>query len=696
MTKILTVGMATFRDFPGVYQTLNAIRIHQILGIQRAGWGLELVVVDNDPTGPHSDRLRRFMASIGAASKNSRKPGYDQFPQPLRVRYEPLESPTGTSPPRNKVFEIATGDAVLCVDDHIDFMPSALERFCRWADANPDSKDLLQGPMMLDGLDMFHTHFDPPFRDGMQGTWGTDYAKASYNDQEWQDIEVASKEPFDIHGQGLGVFGCLKGQWLGFNPHFREFGGEEIYIHTKYRNAGRRTLCLPFLRWPHRFDNPGKRAYALSSEGKVRNYVLGHLENGLSLEPVYKHFVLRENETGGQSRDTGVSQAIWDALVDDPERYPVLPLPSRKSVVKSSSKKGGCGCGVTYPDQQPAESTEPRQEITVIQPKRLPAPNIPPLEKRYQRHLAEKTDAAALMPKVREIVAGVQSVIEYAPGYSGVSVAATVNPGKVVWYWHKTSSGFHAIIRSQSQSTYQQFVESDQSIVADLGIVHGWYQGEDIVKSIEQLATRCDRLLILFKPNDPQLAELITVRDADKKPIKHLPGVLPVIRKLIYDHPEWSVMETRVTKDGYLYLSKLDSDRKDIKPGLLKQAATFAKAKLDLLIKDGGKYLTQEQAQPRIDLCTLCEARADNRCSECGCPLFSAKGKEGDILPGKVYHASQFCPVAKWHPIKIDAPPAQAAVPDVQSPADVSEVVPPVEPVQSDPESPEVESTTVQ
>jgi len=25
----------------------------------------------------------------------------------------------------------------------------------------------------------------------------------------------------------------LPGRWLGFNPHFREFGGEEWYIHEK-------------------------------------------------------------------------------------------------------------------------------------------------------------------------------------------------------------------------------------------------------------------------------------------------------------------------------------------------------------------------------------------------------------------------------------------------------------------------------
>lgn len=686
--------MATFRDYPGVYQTVNAIRIHQIIGIQRAGWELEIVIVDNDPSGPHSDRLRRFVGSISSAAKNSRKAGYDQFPQPLRIRYEPLASPVGTSPPRNKVFEIATGDAVLCVDDHIDFMPSALERFCRWVDANPECKDLLQGPMMLDGLETFHTHFDPPFREGMEGTWGTDYARGSYNPKEWEDIEVPSKDPFDIHGQGLGVFGCLKGQWLGFNPLFREFGGEEIYIHTKYRNAGRRTLCLPFLKWPHRFDNPNKRDYPLSSVAKVRNYVLGHLENGLPLERIYRHFVLRINETGGQSKDTGVTQEIWDAIVDNPERYPVLPLPPRRvrSVADSAETKGkGCGCGVQMPGEPVQGLPEPVQEIRPPESvKRNTTMPTAPLEKRYHRLASEKSDLVSLMPKVREIVSGVQSVIEYAPGYSGISVAIAVNPGKLIHYWHTTDSAFTTIIRNQSRSTYTPYVPAN-NIVADIGIVHGWARGDDVRVQLEQLADCCDRLLLLFRPNDPQAAEMVILRDATGKPVKALPGVLPTVRSLIHKYPEWSAIETRIAKEGYLYLSKLDSDRKTIKPGLLTQAITFAKAKLDLLIKDGGKYLTEEQAQPRIDLCTLCEARSDNRCSECGCPLFSAKGPEGELLPGKVYHASQMCPVGRWLPVKIDIAPAaaQPAVPALGSDQDVSEAIPESESVQSNPVSPE-------
>jgi hypothetical protein len=70
--------------------------------------------------------------------------------------------------------------------------------------------------------------------------------------------------------QGLGVFSCRKAAWLGFNPAFRGFGGEEGYIHEKFRQAGARTLCLPFLRWGHRFGRPAGVPYPVLLNDKVK------------------------------------------------------------------------------------------------------------------------------------------------------------------------------------------------------------------------------------------------------------------------------------------------------------------------------------------------------------------------------------------------------------------------------------------
>jgi hypothetical protein len=83
----------------------------------------------------------------------------------------------------------------------------------------------------------------------------------------------------------------MKHAWLGFNSEMRGFGGEEGYIHEKFRQAGHKAVCLPFLRWLHRFGRPDGVKYPLTRHNKVRNYVLGFSELRLNLEPVKQHFV---------------------------------------------------------------------------------------------------------------------------------------------------------------------------------------------------------------------------------------------------------------------------------------------------------------------------------------------------------------------------------------------------------------------
>ena len=160
---------------------------------------------------------------------------------------------TGTSAPRDHIFKEATGDAVLVIDSHVLLWPDSVRRLIEFYKRNPECRDLLSGSLVLDSLAGVHTHFADKWRDGMWGTWDTDSRGTAIHNP-----------PFEIPAQGLGLFSCRRDVWLGFNPHFREFGGEEWYIHEKYRQAGARCLCLPFLRWQHRFADvpPGSRATA--------------------------------------------------------------------------------------------------------------------------------------------------------------------------------------------------------------------------------------------------------------------------------------------------------------------------------------------------------------------------------------------------------------------------------------------------
>jgi hypothetical protein len=254
--KKLTVGMATYDDYDGVYFTLQAIRLYHPEILTQ----VDFVVIDNNPDGACADALKELRNWI------------------QNYRYIPKGEVSRTAI-RDCVFQEARGEFVLCVDCHVLIANGALQRLIDYCGANPETNDLLQGPLIYDDLSGYSTHFEPEWRDGMYGTWATDPRGAD-----------ADAKPFEIPMQGLGVFACRRGAWPGFNPAFRGFGGEEGYIHEKFRQNGGKTLCLPFLRWLHRFNRPPGASYPVRWEDRVRNYLIGFREIGRDTAPVVAHF----------------------------------------------------------------------------------------------------------------------------------------------------------------------------------------------------------------------------------------------------------------------------------------------------------------------------------------------------------------------------------------------------------------------
>lgn len=269
-TKDLTVGMACYQDYWGVWPTVQSLRIHHNV--------TNIIVVDNSPNTEHGKLTKDLCVKIGA-------------------NYIEMPGNTGTTQPRQKIFDVSKTKYTMCVDCHILIEPMAIELLMKYFKENPDTGDLLSGPMVYDPLVHWETQFNDEWRSEMHGIWG--------RDPRGDDI---NNPPFEIWGQGLGLFACRTKAWQGFNPHFRGFGGEEGYIHEKFRQAGHKALCLPFLRWVHRYGKPDGVKYPLTRWNKVRNYVLGHLELGWPLSKVHEHFV-----TGRL-----LSQKEWDYLIEDP------------------------------------------------------------------------------------------------------------------------------------------------------------------------------------------------------------------------------------------------------------------------------------------------------------------------------------------------------------------------------------------
>ena len=255
-SRTLTIGMATYDDYDGVYFTVQALRLYH----PEVTRDVDILVLDNNPSGAASDPLGRLAKAVTSC------------------RYVPDETVKGTSV-RDLIFREAETPWVMVIDCHVLLVPGALRLFLDYVAENPESHNLLQGPLVADNLRQVSTHFEPVWNDWMFGQWGTD-ARGLNPDAE----------PFEIRLQGLGLFACRREAWLGFNPLFRGFGGEEGYIHEKYRRAGHRTLCLPFLRWIHRFDRPNKIPYPNHVSDRLRNYVIACAELGVDTDAVDDHF----------------------------------------------------------------------------------------------------------------------------------------------------------------------------------------------------------------------------------------------------------------------------------------------------------------------------------------------------------------------------------------------------------------------
>lgn len=262
----LTVGMAVYDDLDGLYFTVQAINVYH----PEVKDKIEILVLDNNPDSEHGEAVADFLKRI----KNA--------------RYFPYAEWKSTAV-RDVLFAEAASDYVLCIDSHVLIMPGALSRLIHFYKQNVYCGDLLQGPMMYDELEGVPpaTHFDHKWQAFMLGVWGAD--------PRGLDRDAP---PFEIPMQGLGVFGCRKDAWLGFNRLFRGFGGEEWYIHEKFRRAGKKAMCLPFLRWTHRFRRPAGARYRLHLDDRIYNYFVGHMELGADVQPIFDHF----GESPGQER----------------------------------------------------------------------------------------------------------------------------------------------------------------------------------------------------------------------------------------------------------------------------------------------------------------------------------------------------------------------------------------------------------
>jgi hypothetical protein len=340
MEQTLTIGMAHHNDYHGVYFSIQDIRKELIFNkrydlLKK----INFLIIENDPTSKHAEAVKQLEFKI---------------PNLKVIDYTDKNS---TSASRNKIIEEALSTFVLVMDCHVFLCPvvETLDRLFTFMEYNPKTNDLYSGPLVHDDMGNFSTHFSDDWGAGMWGQWSCAWQcvcenyhfsvynrgenKAGFRSLELQEnidkcvycdrgfplVDYAGHEkvlssqgyskvgtqnhekPLEIFAQGLGMFLTRKISWLKFNANSDGFGGEECYIHTKYRQNNRKCYNLPFLKWLHRFGRPDGVQYTLTIDNKIKNYIHEFTELNLDITPVKNHFV----------NDQGFSESAFNKLHEE-------------------------------------------------------------------------------------------------------------------------------------------------------------------------------------------------------------------------------------------------------------------------------------------------------------------------------------------------------------------------------------------
>lgn len=671
MRTRFSVGMAVYDDYDGAYFTAQAL-----LAYHRP-WVGEILLVDNLPDSRCGQRLQKLASALAVG------------------RYIPFPDPVGTAAPRDRIFREAQWDHVVVVDCHVLIEPGGLEALADFYASHPYSNDLVQGPLLYDNRLSVSTHFNDEWRSGMWGRWETDTELFPPGQVDVYDRPVASRPWKEIKAQGLGLFACRKSAWLGFHPLFRGFGGEEHYIHEKFRRNGRRCWCVSGLQWVHRFADigPGASAskYPVRSTDKCRNYVLGFTEIGLDLRPIREHFV-----QGGL-----VSSEDWESFVAEARAYH-QSADSPASVAEGSSPK-------------PLPTSPPTTKHPIIRAY-SDKPYLPPVAP--PRKCLAALSALSAPPEEKDAAANPPSTVTIAAAGSGDANSGALfstAPPRRCGACSKGAAG-----KTIDLTGLNALVDSLTDRHATLRIVHQEAAGKT---SAAFLGTRLQQIhfsyvailaaarvpYVIYGTDESESAEILNqIAALTRTHLKNINRLEPseevdllvIPRGAILDDPQidaWvhsarsSVVITRLNEGqvvwersllpflrrhpGWLPVDQADWEKPlgvlrlrraaPFRPGAgqyLRMAWSYAKFRAGL-ITEGERLVRPEVAEERMNQCWLCPKRiadvaADGktyaRCGECKCWLEHVPrhtGVSGLIVeegPGKVHHAGQSCPLGRW------------------------------------------------
>lgn len=639
----ITIGMPAFKDAVGVDLTVSCLRhYHRPELLER----IQLLVVDNSPEFKPGQNGQAAAAGETAEYLHTLS-SCSEF---RSWKVIPQSSPQGTALAKDRVFREADGDLVICCDSHVEFLPGAIDAVVKWFEDRPDFDGLVQGPLKFNPPGKFATHFSDVWSSEMWGQWseafkcgccpdgvvfGTQHMGNEvlrYHDPAcpsetlgvcnfcgrklpllpWSGHETSlaalgyvrmidTEEAFPIWATGGWVYACRRDAWLGFNPYFNGFGGEEVYIQEKFRKAGKQVLCLPQFKSWHRFLKPcgGATRYPLMLWDKARNYVIGLQEVGLPLDRARKHFC---EEIAEGSR---FAPAEWDSLV----KNPITAKPMTKEA--KAGCKTGCGGSIVSTGNTIAELFD----WVKANPRDLD------LHADVLAAVARRADGVVTeITKRRESTmafafGGAKEIVSYQLDQDKRAVDVIVAGGVPVRMF-----GSHGLPAEGIEPTDVLFIDSKHTHEAALA-----------------------QLLLC----GPVVRKFIILHDTvihgEIGQDGRRPGLLGAVRDFVRGNSEWTVVYHTAVQYGLTILSRLPEDKQRL-PGVFKQAWNFSKAVAESAAK-GFPVADEATINRRLDTCSLCPQQADGRCAVCGC--FLAESLVAG-MPAKAPMAGAECPLGYW------------------------------------------------
>jgi hypothetical protein len=382
--------------------------------------------------------------------------------------------------------------------------------------------------------------------------------------------------PFEIPGMGLGVFAMRKRFWPGFNRDARGFGGEELYIHAKVRANGGRAICLPALRWVHRFGRPNGVRYPLSRWNKVRNYVLEFQEMGWPLDPIHEHFV-----ASGLMPDLE-----WERLIRDP--------------VSATEDAPGCGaCGQTA---ERYESLDDAYGVAWSTPRDL------------DQHLATLRNLAESVDHITEFSGRQESTVAFLAAEPSKLVSHQLEINAMLDRLPENNWGVEWALIPR---LWDQVPEIGETDLLFLDQDHTY---QAIRQSLDRFGPSVRRWIVLHD------TALFGKRGEDGGP-----GMLRALEDYMGEHREWSVLYHTDKQYGLTILGRDPIDKPKL-PSLINMAANLAGA-VSRHVADGLTATPADKFEARLAVCNLCSQRNGDRCAACGCTLLKKAAHNSATCP---------------------------------------------------------------